>query len=268
MGSCYKSKVLATAASYIGYHESGTNWTIFSKRLDACGYYEPQKKQNIAWCSQFLDFCTMVSCEPEDRSDEEKKWDAHYFLFQPSKGDLSASVKWQAKYFREHNAWYGSPQVGDWAFFGSSAGNEYHVGIVEKVNGMYIVTIEGNHNDEVARVNRKVSECAGFGRPRYDDEPAPTPDPPKPTEKYEGPWVVFPYCHRNYLQRYDMGPNVVYMQKFLQWLMPNALPKYGADGEIGDETIFWVKRAQKILNVTVDGFYGVKTQAAAKAYRR
>ena len=58
------------------------------------------------------------------------------------------------------------------------------------------------------------------------------------------------------------------MQEVLLWLKPDCLPRYGADGEIGSETYAAVKACQEILGVVVDGLYGPKTQAAAKAFSK
>ena len=52
--------------------------------------------------------------------------------------------------------------------------NYTHTGFVSKVNndGTF-QTIEGNHDDKVASITRKVSDMAGFGRPWYTAEKDP-----------------------------------------------------------------------------------------------
>lgn len=45
-----------------------------------------------------------------------------------------------------------------------------------------------------------------------------------------------------------------------------ALPKYGADGDYGTETVSAVRALQKLLRVDVDGQYGEETHAALMAY--
>lgn len=270
MGSCYRSKVLETAASFIGYEEGPNNYNIFGKHLSKLNYFNGDKT-NVEWCGSYCYDVILRSCfgDDPDYDDYDAKWDTLRMTGQPSRDNCACACKYGAQYFRKKGWWSTTTaKPGDIVFYGS-VGSEKHQGILAtEIKNGHFYAFEGNHGNCVCKVYRSMYEVAGFGLVDYDDEPTPTPEPPKPTEKYEGPWVVFPYCHRNYLQRYDMGPNVVYMQKFLQWLMPDALPKYGSDGEYGDECIFWVKKAQKILNVTVDGYYGVKTQAAAKAYRR
>lgn len=263
MGSCYIKDVLSVAQNEIGYHESGNNWTKYAQCLDAIHYFNGPK-QNVAWCSTFLNFCILKACIPEDRSDEEKKWDALYFTFEPTRDNCACGVPYWRDYFKANGAFYSEPEVGDIAFFGSS-----HVGIVESIDGSHFYSIEGNHNDAVERVYRSMSEVSGFGRPRYDGyEPDPGPTP-EPKEKYEGPWVEFPIDGRNYIQRYDKGEQVIRLQNFLVWLLgEDCLPVYGVDGECGTETMNAVRAAQSILNVDVDGFYGIKTQAAAQNYER
>lgn len=270
MGSCLASDVINVALNEVGYKEGGNNWTKYARDLDSINYFN-SPKQNVAWCGTFNYWSILMACTPEDRSLSEKKWDALYFTYQPSRDNCACACRYGAQYFRNEGAFYSTPKVGDIAFYGTK-GNEYHQGLVYKINGNSFQAIEGNHNDKVDIVSRTISECSGFGRPRYDDEPEPTPDPPTPTppepskEKYPGPWPTLP--GRGYFQRYDEGPEVVKMQKFLLWVAPDCLPQYGADGEIGTETLLAVKRVQAIIGTKVDGFYGSKTQAAAQAYEK
>lgn len=266
MGSCYIKDVLTVAQNEIGYHEGSGNYNKYGHELSQIGYFNGDKTY-VAWCSSFLNWCILKACIPEDRSDEEKKWDALYFTFEPSRDNCACGVPYWRNYFQANDAFYSEPEVGDIAFFGSS-----HVGIVESIDGSHFYNIEGNHNDQVERVYRSISEVSGFGRPRYDGyeiEPSPEPKPEPAKEKYQGPWVEFPIDGRYYIQRYDTGEQVIRLQKFLVWLLgEDCLPVYGIDGEVGDEVLSAVRAAQSVLGVTVDSFYGVKTQAAAQTYER
>ena len=173
MGSIYAKDVIEVAKSYIGYHEGPNNWTVFAQVLDACGYYAPQTKQNVAWCATFCNFCVLKAAIPEDRDDESKKYDAQNFMFQPSYNNYSASASLFAGYFKAANSWYLTPEKGDMIFFKMSDGNIGHVGIVEDTDGC-ITTIEGNAADQVQRKWYDFDEIgaggriAGFGRPSYD----------------------------------------------------------------------------------------------------
>ncbi len=197
MGSLRASWVISRAREWIGYHEGDNNWTIFAKILDDCGYFAPQEKQNVAWCGTFCDCMCLISAQPSDRDDEAKKYDAQYFLYQPSYNNYSCSASYFAGYFKDADAWYTSDtKTGDMIFFDFGSGIA-HVGIIEDVDGC-ITTIEGNAGDMVQRkwYDFDDSRIAGFGRPRYDDEPdekednhskddsKPKPEPePEPTKQ-------------------------------------------------------------------------------------
>jgi hypothetical protein len=97
MGTIHRSKVIAKAKEWIGYTEDGDNWTIFSKILDDCQYYAPQKsKQNQPWCHNFVNCMFLISAEPSDRDDDEKKYDAQNYLCQPSYNNLSCGCMYGA----------------------------------------------------------------------------------------------------------------------------------------------------------------------------
>lgn len=170
MGSLYADDVCKKAEEWVGYHEGSNNWTIFAKILDDCGYFYPQTKQNVPWCATFCDCMCLISATPKDRDDEEKKWDAYYFLYQSSP-NWSCGAEEFADYFKNADAFYtDEPQIGDMCFFYVN-GEIGHVGIVVDTED-YITTIEGNAGDEVQKKWYSYDDIgdviAGFGRPRYD----------------------------------------------------------------------------------------------------
>lgn len=136
-----------------------------------------------------------------------------------------------------------------------------HIGVY--IGGGYAVEAKG-HDYGVQKTKVSGRGWTKWGKCKWFDysEPAPTPDP----RGYQGEFPTRP--SRGYFQRYDRGPEVVKLQKLLEWLVPGCLPKYGCDGDIGSETLGAVMDAQKLLGVKVDGFYGKDTEKAAKAYRR
>ena len=183
MGSLYAADVIKIARDWIGYEEGSNNWNIFADVLDRCGYFTPQEKQNVPWCAIFCDFCALQAAIPQDRDNDAKKYDAQYFLFQPSKNNYSASVSAMAAYFRNAGAYYEAedtePRPGDMIFFGTQ-----HVGIIEEVSESVITTIEGNAGNMVQRkwYDKGDPKITGYGRPRYDGETAPDPSSGDPNE--------------------------------------------------------------------------------------
>lgn len=186
MGSLYAADVIKIAQDWLGYEEGSNNWTIFADVLDKCDYFAPQKKQNIAWCAIFCDFCALQAAIPQDRDNDAKKYDAQYFLYQPSFNNYSASATAFASYFKNAGAWYTDPEPGDMIFF-APGDSISHVGIVEEVSGSIVTTIEGNAGDQVQRkwYDLDDTRIAGYGRPRYDGakQPEHSSEDPKETIK-------------------------------------------------------------------------------------
>ena len=257
MGSIYADDVVKIALSQVGYEEGKNNWNKYAKELDAVDYFVGcGKKQNLPWCCVFANWCVFSASDSSSASG--KKWDAINFQYESSSCNTSAVVKYYKGFFKKKNKLFTSPKPGDIVFYGDE-----HCGVVISSSGNKMTVVEGNASNKVMKKVRPISDGV-FGRPNYDTKPTPTPTPdPK---GYQGEFPVRPA--RGYFQRYDKGAEVVKLQKLLLWLVPNCLPKYGADGEIGTETLNAVKSAQKLLGVKVDGFYGKDTEKAAKAYKR
>lgn len=191
MGSLYGEDMIRAVKAYDGYKEGPGNWTTFSKILDECNYYDPQKKQGQPWCATYINFSALQAAIPEDRDNEAKKYDAQYFLFQPSYNNLSCSVKFMAQYFKDAGAWYEDPELADVVFFnqidenGNIIDYDVHVGLVTDL-GKYITTEEGNAGDMVQEKYYDFSDIRvkihGFGRPRYDGFKNPANVDSKPEE--------------------------------------------------------------------------------------
>ena len=256
MGDVYWSDVKRIANNEIGYHEEGNNWTKYARDLDAIHYFNGNK-QNVAWCATFTSWCIWKASSPDP------KGTALAAQYQPKSDNCGCGVKFNAQYYKNKKKFYSKPEEGD-VFFTDGYG---HTGFVKEVNSNgTFKTIEGNHNNKVDSCTRRVSDMEGFGRPWYTAE-KPTPTPPTPTPSgYTGEFPKRPA--RGYFQRYDKGAEVVKLQKLLLWTLPNCLPKYGADGEIGSETLNAVKKCQAIWGTKVDGFYGANSEKAAKEYKK
>lgn len=94
-------------------------------------------------------------------------------------GDWSYYTPTSASYFKNKKRWFTSPQVGDVIYFKNST-RIHHVGLVTKVGGGVVYTIEGNtssgnncvvpNGGGVFAKSYQLTNCniAGYGRPLYD----------------------------------------------------------------------------------------------------
>lgn len=189
------SKVLAVAIAEIGYMEKASNSQLDDKTANAgsANYtkyardfdtkypnWYNGKKNGFEWCDMFVDWCFLTAFGYSA---------ALVLLCQPEKS-CGAGCTFSAGYFRSHGQFYTSnPKPGDQIFFGSSISDCTHTGIVEKVDGSTVYTIEGNTSNRVARRSYPLNSrnIVGYGRPKYDAEESnptpvnPTPQPDKPT---------------------------------------------------------------------------------------
>lgn len=165
-------ELLKIAAAEIGYKEKETNsqldnpganagdanYTKYARDLHAAGYYQASK-QGYEWCDMFVDWCFLQLCGSKVKAED--------MICQT--GLYGAGCEWSARYYREQGRFFTSdPQPGDQIFFDDYA----HTGIVEKIVGGVITTIEGNTSNMVARRTYSVNSRSidGYGRPKYDVE--------------------------------------------------------------------------------------------------
>lgn len=79
----------------------------------------------------------------------------------------------EINWFKSHHRWQPrnyTPTAGDIIFFDwGRNGTQDHVGLVEKVDGGYVYTIEGNSGNAVGRQKYRVGyyEIYGYGVPNY-----------------------------------------------------------------------------------------------------
>jgi hypothetical protein len=164
------SELLAIAAKEIGYKEKETNaqldnpsanagdanFTKYARDLHAAGYYQTNKN-GYAWCDMFVDWNFLQLCDGNKAEAEEMTCQT---------GIYGAGCEFSAKYYKQQNRFYTSdPKPGDQIFLN----NYSHTGIVEKISGGVITTIEGNTSNQVARRTYAVgsSKIDGFGRPKF-----------------------------------------------------------------------------------------------------
>lgn len=173
---CTAAAVITVAIAEIGYKEKASNSNLDDKSANAgsANYTKyardfdqkyPRwyngKKNGYAWCDMFVDWCFLTAFGYEN---------ALRLLCQPEKS-AGAGCTYSLRYFKNKGQLYTSnPQPGDQIFFGTSQSDVSHTGIVEKVDGSKVYTIEGNTSDMVARRSYALtnSRIVGYGRPKYD----------------------------------------------------------------------------------------------------
>lgn len=177
-GACYASKVIAVAISELGYKEKRSNSSLDDKEANAgSGNFTKYardfderwpnwyngRKQGTSWCDELIDWCFLTAYGYEN---------ALRLLCQPERS-AGAGCTYSLRYYREKGQFhqYGA-KAGDRIFFGTSLDNATHTGLVEKVDGSTVHTIEGNTGDQVARRRYSIYDSAilGYGRPAYDEE--------------------------------------------------------------------------------------------------
>lgn len=254
-------KLIEIALNEVGYLEKKTNsqldskagnagynnWTKYARDLRSAGYYNGNKN-GYAWCDVWVDWLFYQLCNKDAKK-------AQDIICQS--GDLGAGCVYSAQYYRKAGRFYTAPKVGDQIFFGKK-GDEYHTGIVYKVDNSKVYTIEGNTSGDAGVVDNgggvfkksyylSDGKITGYGRPKYDSTNNNVNAEIKPSS-------------RNYLMKGDKGAEVKAMQENLIKL-GYSCGSYGADGDFGNDTDKAVKAFQKDNNLVVDGKYGEKSKA-------
>lgn len=185
------SRVIEIASAEVGYLEKksngqldsktgnagSNNYTKYSRDLANAGYYQ-SSKQGYAWCDVFVDWCHWVASGKDSKL-------AQNVIYQT--GPYGAGCTYSLRYYKAANRFVTTnPQPGDQIFFGTSQNNVTHTGIVYKVDGSKVYTIEGNTSSAAGVVANgggvfkksyalNYSKIVGYGRPRYDAEEAKKP---------------------------------------------------------------------------------------------
>lgn len=179
-----KQKIINIALAEVGYIEKASasqldsktantgsaNFTKYARDLDAISFYNG-RKQGMAWCDVFVDWCFVQAYG---------KSAALAITFQPknAKNNCGAGCKYSMQYYQQKGQLYSIPQPGDQIFFRGSDGTPSHTGLVYKVSGSTVYTIEGNTSSTSGVVSNGGSVCkksykitnsriAGYGRPVY-----------------------------------------------------------------------------------------------------
>ena len=173
---CNAAKLISVAVAEIGYHEKASNAALEDKSVNSgAGNYTKYardfdqkypnwyngKKNGYAWCDMFVDWCFLTAFGYQN---------ALRLLCQPERS-AGAGCTYSLGYFRNKGQFFTcNPKPGDQVFFGTGVNNSTHTGIVEKVEGGTVYTIEGNTSDMVARRKYPLTsnQIIGYGRPSYD----------------------------------------------------------------------------------------------------
>ena len=178
------SKLIAIAEAEVGYLEKksnadldsktgnagSNNYTKYARDLHKAGYYNGNKN-GYSWCEVFVDWCHWIASGKDAKLAQE-------IIYQ--KGLYGAGCVWSAKCYRDAGRFFTYPHAGDQIYFGSK-GNEEHTGIVYKVDGTKVYTIEGNTSGASGVIANGGGVCkksyslsydkiVGYGRPNYDTE--------------------------------------------------------------------------------------------------
>ena len=148
--------------SELGYSEGANAYTKFGKWYGKNIEFDADYTA-APWCDMFL------------------SWAAHKLGNEEWMGQFAWTVE-HARWFKDQDAWGTKPQPGAFVFYDWSGSNSIrgidHVGVVTRVEGGRIHTIEGNIDGGVAkRKVRETDKVVGYGYPwkikaRLDEEAA------------------------------------------------------------------------------------------------
>ena len=187
-----QERLIATAEDQVGYFGKKTNAQLdefkanpggrfnkFARDLDALGDFYNGKKNGYDWCDVFVDWCFV---ETFGRAI------AQLLLGQPDKS-LGAGTGYSLNYYKQKGRFFtGTPQSADQIFFGD-AKSTWHTGLVVKVEGGYVHTIEGNAgNPSAVRACRYAvgsKTIKGYGRPDWSLVPEEKEDNEMDYEKWK-----------------------------------------------------------------------------------
>lgn len=173
-------RLLDVARGEVGYLEKASNssldsktenagyrnWTKYARDLDSLGDFYNGPKNGFEWCDIFVDWCMIRAYGVEL---------GMKLLVQP-KYSAGAGCTYSMGYYKSKGQLYSDPKPGDQIFFSNDNWKtSYHTGLVEKVEGEYVYTIEGNtsaasgvvaNGGGVARKSYPVS-WGRYGRPDW-----------------------------------------------------------------------------------------------------
>lgn len=213
------------------------------------------------WCAQFVWWCAWME-DGKRTLTIAKNASAAYIHEQTVKLGGSWAMK-QTKLKKPRKEYLKRAKQGDMVSFdfGAMDGIRDHIGLVDRVEGNYIVCIEGNTSKKgsqsnggmVCEMRRHYTDICCATRPKYSDNDH------IPDAKYTGTLPTLP--KRGWFQSGDKGAQVELLQKFLVWC---GLNTGGIDGVFGPKTKEAVKTFQRFYGLSIDGGWGTECQKQAK----
>ena len=166
-----QEKLIATAVDQVGYigkksnaqldnftGNGGGKFNKYARDLDALGDFYNYPKQGYDWCDIFVDWCFVQTFGREL---------AQKLTFQPNRS-AGAGTAYSLGYYKNNGHFSATPQVGDQIFFGDSR-STWHTGIVTRVSGGTVCTVEGNAGSPLGvhefKYKLGTGIIKGYGRP-------------------------------------------------------------------------------------------------------
>lgn len=153
-------KLIAWAESQLGYKAGANQDNKYARKIDSIDGWMNTLKN-------FHDWCTLFVCAGFDECFNYPT--AREMLRQPT-SSLGAGCKYAARYYKQDNALFDTPEKGDQIFFGAEGDD--HTGIVVDVRQGKVYTIEGNTGDYPGEVARRTYDLSdrwiyAYGRPDW-----------------------------------------------------------------------------------------------------
>ncbi|WP_240286202.1 CHAP domain-containing protein [Lawsonibacter sp. OA9] len=212
------------------------------------GHLQGVNYQGQAWCDMFVDWCFVQAFGKEN---------ARELLG----GGFSAYTPTSAQYYKNKKQWHAAPQAGDQVFFHNSS-RICHTGIVYRVSGNTVYTIEGNTSGASGVIANGGGVCkksyalgnsriSGYGRPDWSLVTGSGVDVPT-TPKGD---AVYMFSMKT-VKRGETGTHVLLVQEILR-----ARGYKGKDGKVleldrscGDNTVYAITAYQRDREKAVSGY--------------
>lgn len=268
-------KVIEVAKAEVGYLEKKTNsqldsktanagsanYTKYARDIDNIKGYFNGAKNGYAWCAVFVNWCFIKAYGAAA---------AKSLLCQPATNSYAAGCMQAVNYFKNKNQFYKTPKVGDQIFFYDSVGDAAHTGLVYKVDGSYVYTIEGNTSSASGVVANggsvayksyplNYSRICGYGRPKYDVAATTTTTTTKAATTSQ---IDMPTIRKGDVDSGKTYGAVHTLQRLLRQLNyynVDGKSLISVDGDFGSNTEAALIRWQKTNLLSADGICGKNT---------